>query len=69
MHLVIKNLFQCNETYVLNSGEAKLICYKVNLGLSWLLKFKSPPSLAIALVNFKLVIRSIKTTNDKAEYL
>ena len=55
MHLAIKNLFHFDETWVLIAGVAKLIfdcCYSVHFGLTWLLKFDSPP---------QLVIRSIWT--------
>ena len=50
MHLVIKNLFQSDETQVLVARVAKLIfncCYLVNFGPSWLSNVDSPPQLVI----------------------
>ena len=55
MHLLIKRLFQFDETYVLIAWVAKLIfnyCYSVNFGPSWLLHVDSP---------LQLVVRSIRT--------
>ena len=55
MDIVIKNLFQLDETKVLIAGVAKLIfdsCYSLNFGSSWLLNVESP---------LKLVVRSIRT--------
>ena len=56
MHLVIKNLFQFDETKIFIAGVAKLIsdcCCAINFGPSWLLlNVDSPP---------QLVIRSIRT--------
>ena len=59
MHLVIKNLFQHDETKVLIAGVAKLIlycCYEVHFRANWLLKCDSPP---------QLVIGSIKTLPEQ----
>ena len=55
MHLVIKNLFQFDETQALIAGVAKLIfdyCFSVNFGPSWLLNVDSP---------LQVGVRSIRT--------
>ena len=62
MHLVIKNLFQFDETQVLIAGVAKLIFdyfYSVNFGPSWLPNVDPPLQLVVRLMLVRTLLEQI----------